>query len=121
MAEVSSVLEEYRAILEQDEFEQLVRDLIDSFFEVTPKQLDQLRSAQGDNDEDAFKRAAHTLKSSGDTFGFNNFRSMAAELEQRGCSTNEYMNNQLISRLEIEFARVKSNLIALRESMQPKL
>ena len=117
MKHISPVLNEYREILEQEEFEQLVKDLIDSFFEVSPKQLDQLKISYNIRDDEAFKRAAHTLKSSGDTFGFTEFRSMASELETRGCINDFALIKQLVTRLEIEYAKVKTNLQALQDSM----
>jgi len=116
MRPVSPMLDEYREI-EQNEFEQLVRDLIDSFLEVTHKHLDQLINAFQAKENDAFIRAAHTLKSSGATFGATEFGMMAEELELSGCLGDLKNTKQLITRLEIEYAKVKTHLKQLRNDL----
>ena len=118
MRHVSSMLDEYREIFEQDEFEQLVIDLIDTFIEVTPKHLDQLKNAFLARDNDTFIRSAHTMKSSGGTFGATEFGAMAAELELLGCFGGLNSTKQLITRLEIEYASVKTHLKDLRNDLE---
>jgi HPt (histidine-containing phosphotransfer) domain-containing protein len=117
MIEIPPPLKEYQQILDHDEFVVLINELIDSFMETAPAHLDQLKLASGSGDEVAFKRAAHTLKSSGDTFGLLEFRRIAAELETKGCQKNSDNINALISRLEIEYAKAKSYLLAIRRKI----
>lgn len=57
-------------------------ELIDSFLEDAPQGLATLRAALAAGDAAAFRRAAHSLKSNGATFGARAFEAAARELEQ---------------------------------------
>lgn len=56
-------------------------ELIDSFLEDAPQGLSALRAALAAGDEVAFRRAAHSLKSNGNTFGATAFAESARRLE----------------------------------------
>jgi HPt (histidine-containing phosphotransfer) domain-containing protein len=56
-------------------------ELIDSFLEDAPQGLAALRSAAAAGDAVGFKRAAHSLKSNGHTFGATAFAEAARALE----------------------------------------
>ncbi|NCT85424.1 MAG: histidine kinase [Comamonadaceae bacterium] len=57
-------------------------ELIASFLEDAPQGLAALRAALAAGDALAFRRAAHSLKSNGATFGARDFADAARELEQ---------------------------------------
>lgn len=61
-----------------------VAELVQTFLEDAPALLQTLRQALQSGDEAAFRRAAHTLKSNGNTFGALGLAELARELEQRG-------------------------------------
>jgi HPt (histidine-containing phosphotransfer) domain-containing protein len=56
-------------------------ELIDSFLEDAPQGLAALRAALAAGDDTAFRRAAHSLKSNGNTFGALAFAEAARVLE----------------------------------------
>ena len=61
---------------------EFVKDLIDTFLEDAPRLLADMRQALKDNDPDAFRRAAHSLKSNAASFGALSLSAQAKELEQ---------------------------------------
>ena len=77
------------AVIDNDVFAALVDsagadfmpELIDSFLEDAPQGLAALRSASAAGDAVGFRRAAHSLKSNGVTFGATAFAELARELE----------------------------------------
>ncbi|WP_395702892.1 Hpt domain-containing protein [Aquabacterium sp.] len=58
-----------------------VAELLQTFLEDAPPLLAELQRAQAAGDAAAFKRAAHTLKSNGHTFGAVELSTLARELE----------------------------------------
>jgi len=63
---------------------EFVAELVGTFFEEAPVMLAELRSAQAAQSADAFRRAAHSLKSNGHTFGATRLAAMARDLELGG-------------------------------------
>jgi HPt (histidine-containing phosphotransfer) domain-containing protein len=61
-----------------------VAELVDTFVEEAPGMLQALREAAARGDADAFRRAAHSLKSNGMTFGATALAREARALEQGG-------------------------------------
>ena len=61
-----------------------VAELVDTFVEEAPGMLQALREAAARSDADAFRRAAHSLKSNGLTFGATALAQQARALEQGG-------------------------------------
>ncbi len=59
-------------------------ELVDTFLDEAPKLIAQLRSAHGAGDAEAFRRAAHSLKSNAATFGANQLAEQARQLELIG-------------------------------------
>ena len=105
-----TALESYKGIM-GDEYEDFVIDIIDTFIESSPETMAELQIAFNQNDSETLRRAAHSLKSNGKTFGAIKFSRMAFELEQIGksgdlaCVTNELDNlnceyQQIISELK---------------------
>ncbi|MCY7308019.1 MAG: Hpt domain-containing protein [Rhodoferax sp.] len=63
---------------------EFVGELVGTFFEEAPGMLVELRAAQVAQNADAFRRAAHSLKSNSNTFGATRLAEMARDLELGG-------------------------------------
>ena len=61
-----------------------VRELVDTFLEEAPPMLAELGDALASSRADAFRRAAHSLKSNASTFGALTLAAMARDLELQG-------------------------------------
>jgi HPt (histidine-containing phosphotransfer) domain-containing protein len=59
-------------------------ELIQTYFEETPQLLLKLKQALTDRDFDAFRQAAHSIKSTSNSFGALQFGALAKELEMMG-------------------------------------
>lgn len=91
-----------------------IGELIDIFLEDAPLQIQQMRDAIVKKDAEAFRRAAHTVKSNAATFGATQLASMARELEGMGRENNLEIGNQ-IETLEEAFYQVKNQLNELKK------
>jgi HPt (histidine-containing phosphotransfer) domain-containing protein len=108
------------ATIDRDTFEALkanagadfVRELVDTFLNEAPKMLDELRGALDASDATRFRRAAHSLKSNGNTFGALSFGALAKDLELGGIARAKERGGEAMTRLADEYARVAD---ALRE------
>ena len=58
-----------------------IDELVDTFLEDAPKLLKDMKAALQANDADAFRRAAHTLKSNSATFGADHLSALARDME----------------------------------------
>jgi len=85
---------------------EFVVELVGTFLEEAPKMLAELRAARSDGDADRFRRAAHSLKSNGNTFGATAFGAMARELELGGLIPDAAP----LDALEAEYRRVAAAL-----------
>jgi len=61
-----------------------VVELVDTFADEAPAMMAALRSAFAASDADAFRRAAHSLKSNSSTFGASHLAELARSLELGG-------------------------------------
>jgi len=118
MKDLSPALNEYRQIMEKADFRDFIIDLIDTFYDATTQHITQLKNAFHDKDDDAFKRAAHSLKSSGRTFNLAEFTAIAVKLESRGCREESNEIKDLIRGCELEFEKAKFTLEELRIELQ---
>ena len=89
-----------------------VNELVDTFFEEAPRMLEELRSAAAEGRADAFRRAAHSLKSNANTFGALDLGALARELELGGAPAGG--DTSAVAALEQEYARVAARLRELR-------
>jgi HPt (histidine-containing phosphotransfer) domain-containing protein len=64
--------------------EDFIVELIDTFLEDSPKMIAEIKSAYASGDVEAFRRAAHSLKSNAATFGAQHLAALAKELEMLG-------------------------------------
>jgi HPt (histidine-containing phosphotransfer) domain-containing protein len=96
---------------------EFVAELVDTFLEEAPGMLAELRSARAENHPDRFRRAAHSLKSNGNTFGALRLAALARELELKGLDTDAARDTAALAALaalEAEYARAAAALKDLR-------
>ena len=89
---------------------EFVAELVGTFLEEAPPMLAELRSAQAAGVLDAFRRAAHSLKSNSNTFGATRLGEMARDLELGGLIAD----SAPLVELETEYRRVAAALAELR-------
>ena len=73
------VFEELRSAVGED----FVGEVLETFFEDSPRQLAALRGALAAANFEAFTRAAHSLKSTAASFGARRLSALALDLEQK--------------------------------------
>jgi HPt (histidine-containing phosphotransfer) domain-containing protein len=61
-----------------------IGELIQTYFEEIPQLLSKLQQALGKGDCEGFRQAAHSIKSTSNSFGALEFGSLAKELEMMG-------------------------------------
>lgn len=93
---------------------EFVAELVDTFIEEGPDMLAELRGARADGNAERFRRAAHTLKSNGKTFGALKLAALARELELKGLDSEPTRDAAALAALEAEYARAIAELKALR-------
>lgn len=85
-----------------------VGELVGTFLDEAPQMLAALRAAQASASADAFRRAAHSLKSNANTFGALRLGELARALELGGLAADAAP----LEALQAEYERVA---VALRE------
>ena len=93
---------------------EFVAELVDTFIEEAPGILADLRGARADGDVERFRRAAHSLKSNGRTFGAMKLTALALEFELKGMNADPIRDVAALAALEAEYARAVGELKALR-------
>ena len=101
-------------ILKESTDADFIRELINTFLEDAPLQIQQMKDAIDKKDAELFKRAAHTVKSNAATFGATQLASLARELESMGRENNLEIGNRLEA-LEEAFYQVKNQLNELKK------
>ena len=86
-----------------------VTELVGTFLEEAPRMLAELRSAHAAGAAERFRRAAHSLKSNGNTFGALRLGAMARELELGAIPADPAP----LDALDAEYARAAAALKAL--------
>ena len=89
-------------------------ELMDTFLEEAPGMLAELRNARTANHADRFRRAAHSLKSDGNTFGAVKLAALARELELKGLDPDPVGETAALAALEAEYAHAATALKDLR-------
>jgi HPt (histidine-containing phosphotransfer) domain-containing protein len=87
-----------------------VAELVDAFLADAPVLLKALQAALAASDPAAFRRAAHSLKSNGSTFGAYGFSALARELEETPLATFGSRTGASLSDLEASYALVAAQL-----------
>ena len=91
-------------------------ELVDTFLAEAPTMLAELRRAFAAGDADAFRRAAHSLKSNGNTFSARTFATMAKELELGGMAPVKAAGGAPLAALDQEYARVAKALTEMKHA-----
>ena len=89
---------------------EFVGELVDTFLAEAPIMLSELRSALAAGNADAFRRAAHSLKSNSNTFGALALGALAKNLELTGLAPAAAAGGATLDALDAEYARVASAL-----------
>jgi HPt (histidine-containing phosphotransfer) domain-containing protein len=92
---------------------EFVTELVDTFIEEAPAMLAELRIARAKGDVERFRRAAHSLKSNGRTFGAVKLTTLAREFELNGLDADPTRDAAGLEALETECARAAAELKAL--------
>ena len=87
-----------------------VSELIETFLEDAPVQLAALRSAVQQGNAEEARRAAHTLKSNGATFGAGALAEVSGELEAVAARGELEGATALVDRAEAEWERAREAL-----------
>jgi len=87
-----------------------VRELISTFLNDAPGLVGTLRSALEQRNSEELRRAAHTLKSNGRTFGAIELASLSEELEFSAHMGSLASADDLVTQIEKEYARVAGAL-----------
>jgi HPt (histidine-containing phosphotransfer) domain-containing protein len=90
---------------------EFVVELVDTFLEEAPGMLAALRQARAAGDGDAFRRAAHSLKSNGLTFGASALAAAARTLELGGIASEP-----ALAALQRDFDAAAARLKELRDA-----
>ena len=93
---------------------EFVAELVDTFIEEGPGMLAELRTARAEGNAERFRRAAHSLKSNGNTFGALKLAALAREIELKGLDAEPNRDAAPLAALEAEFARAAAELKTLR-------
>ena len=93
---------------------EFVAELVDTFIEEGPRMLAELRAARAEGNAERFRRAAHSLKSNGRTFGAVKLTTLALELELNGLDADPTRDVAGLATLEAEYARTAAELKVLR-------
>ena len=97
--------------------EAVVAALLDSFFREVPRQLETLRRGRVEGDANEVRRAAHTLKSHGMTFGGPFLAHVAREVELLAGQNDLTGAGKLFSELEAEVERARQALQATHRAL----
>ena len=100
-------------VLKESTGADFISELIDVFLEDTPNLITKMRSALASKDTDAFRRAAHSIKSNAATFGAMELSALAKELEAFGRDKNLEIGNRL-EVMEETFRQVEIQLKTLK-------
>jgi histidine phosphotransfer protein HptB len=92
-------------------------ELIDTFVADARDLVAALRRALAESDRDAFRRAAHTLKSTGESLGAFSLAALARELEGMGQAGRLHEVGNRVDRLADLHDRVAQALGAIRRDL----
>jgi PAS domain S-box-containing protein len=93
--------------------------LIDTFLDEVPRLVDAARQGLQQGQADEVRRAAHTLKSNGATFGATHLSELSRELEALARSGTLEGTTDLLARIEAEYESVRIALEAVRARGRP--
>jgi HPt (histidine-containing phosphotransfer) domain-containing protein len=94
---------------------EFVRELVDTFLTEAPSMLADLRESLAKGEAERFRRAAHSLKSNGNTFGALALGALAKDLELSGAAQVRDRGPGALADIEAEYVRVAAALAKLRD------
>ena len=100
--------------LKQMSGDDFINELIDTFLEDAPKMIAEIKSAFAANNVEAFRRAAHSMKSNAATFGASQLAALAKELEMLGKENKLSETGDRLKSLEEAYASVRDELTGLK-------
>jgi PAS domain S-box-containing protein len=89
-------------------------EIIDTFLDDAPALVASLRTSCERDDAEELRRAAHSLKSNGRTFGAHEFADLCRELEDRAKRGELDGASELVERIEEAYEALTGALVALR-------
>jgi len=107
-----STLDELRASVGGDQA--FLAELADELLADAPRQLEALRAGLAAGDAEPVRRAAHTLKGNGRTFGAEELASVSQELEAAAAAGDLGAAGAKVADLEAAWERVRPALESLR-------
>jgi len=96
---------------------EVVASVLGTLFDDAPRLLERLHGALREADPDGARRAAHTLKSHGLTFGAPCLAHVALEIERRARDRDLGGAGRLVADLEAEYERARVALVGLRAEL----
>jgi HPt (histidine-containing phosphotransfer) domain-containing protein len=88
-------------------------ELVDTFLQEAPGLLSALRTARAEGDADTYRRAAHSLKSNGNTFGALAFAGLAKDIEVGGLAADPAVDAAALDALEQAYDAAAARLSEL--------
>jgi HPt (histidine-containing phosphotransfer) domain-containing protein len=107
------VLEELRESVGGDQ--EFFAELLDELLDDAPNQLANLRNAVAAGDAEAARRAAHTLKGNGRTFGAPELSTLAQELEASSADGDLDAVRSRLDELDRAWESVRAALVSARD------
>jgi HPt (histidine-containing phosphotransfer) domain-containing protein len=92
---------------------EFLAELLQTYFDDSPKLLEAMRMALAGGDAEEFRRAAHSLKSTSANFGAVRLSRMCKELEDMGKAGTLDSAGEWVAHAEVEYGRVRATLQAL--------
>ena len=89
-------------------------ELLQAYFDETPRLLERLQRALESQDHEAFRQAAHSIKSTSNSFGALQFGEQARQLEMMGRAANLQGAPALVAALLADYAVVRQALEGLQ-------
>ena len=93
--------------------EDFIDELLQAYFEEMPELLAALQHALANLDHDSFQRAAHSIKSTSNSFGAFHYAEMAKELEMMGKAKNLEGTQAKVDQLSQDYPQVRLSLEGL--------
>jgi HPt (histidine-containing phosphotransfer) domain-containing protein len=98
--------------------EDFIDELLQAYFEETPQLLVNLQQALTRQDSEAFRLAAHSIKSTSNSFGALQFGELARELEMMGREGNIMGASEKVEALVTGYENVRLALEGLNHGKQ---
>ena len=92
---------------------EFVTELVDTFLEEAPGMLADLRAARAAGDAEAYRRAAHSLKSNSMTFGATALAALARSAELGGLNADAALDQAAVEGLQRAYEEAAAALKAM--------